>query len=97
MTMSRKMYLAMDGVGYARADIRMREDGELVMLEINPNPGILFKPEHFGPADVTISYDRDGHNGFFERIFRAALLRQQERMLQYSMHNEVTNANLYSV
>lgn len=97
MTMTRKMYLAMNGVGYARADIRMREDGELVMLEINPNPGILFKPEHFGPADVTISYDRDGHNGFFERIFRSALLRQQERTLRYSIHNEVTNANLYSV
>jgi hypothetical protein len=95
--MSRKIYLALGGVGYARADIRMREDGELVMLEINPNPGILFKPEHFGPADVTISYDRDGHHGFFERIFRSAVLRRNERLLQYSISNEVAHADLRSI
>ncbi len=83
--MTRKMYRAMGGVGYARADIRMREDGELVMIEINPNPGILFKPEHFGPADVTITYDQHGHAGFFERIFRSAVLRREERLVRYSV------------
>lgn len=96
MVMTRKMYLALGGAGYARADIRMREDGELVMIEINPNPGILFKPEHLGPADVAMEYDRDGHAGFFQRIFRSAVIRQQERMLRHSS-NEVINANLYSL
>lgn len=95
--MTRRMYLALRGAGYARADMRMRADGELVMIEINPNPGILFKPEHFGPADVAITYDRDGHAGFFERIFRAAVIRQRERMARYSISNEVANADLYSV
>jgi len=95
--MSREIYLALGGVGYARADIRMREDGDLVMIEINPNPGILFKPEHFGPADVTISYERDGHHGFFERIFRSAVLRRNERLLQYSISNEVAHADLRSI
>lgn len=85
MTMTRKMYLALGGVGYARADIRLRADGKLVMIEINPNPGILFKPEHFGPADVTITYDRDGHAGFFERIFRSAMMRREERLVRYAM------------
>jgi len=94
MEMSRKMYLALRGVGYARCDIRMQEDGELVMIEINPNPGILFKPEHFGPADVAMEYDGEGHAGFFRRIFRAAILRQQERWARYSIQNEVTNADL---
>jgi len=97
MEMTYKMYLALQGVGYARCDIRMREDGELVMIEINPNPGILFNPAHFGPADTAIKYDRDGHAGFFERIFRAAVLRQRERTARYSISNEVANANLYSV
>jgi len=79
MAMTLNMYLALKGVGYARCDIRMRRDGELVMIEINPNPGILFKPEHFGPADVAMEYDDEGHAGFFKRIFLAAGLRQQER------------------
>ena len=78
--MLRRMYLAMDGVGYARCDIRMGPDGQLYMIEINPNGGILFKPEDLGPADVMMGYDTDGHNGFLNRIFRSALIRQQERM-----------------
>jgi len=94
MEMTRKMYQALQGVGYARCDIRMREDGELVMIEINPNPGILFKPEHFGPADVAMEYDSGGHAGFFRRIFRVAVLRQKERGARYSIQNEVTNADL---
>jgi len=85
MEMTRAVYMELGCVGYARSDIRMREGGELVMIEINPNPGILFKPEHFGPADVAMEYDSEGHDGFFRRVFRSALLRQSERMAQYSI------------
>ena len=46
-------------------------------------------------SNVAMEYDRDGHAGFFKRIFRSAVLRQHERMVQYSTH-EVFNANLYS-
>lgn len=76
--MSRKMYLAMNGRSYSRCDIRMRPDGELYMLEINPNCGILYSPEELGPADVVMDYDPDGHDGFLERIFRSAILQQRE-------------------
>ena len=75
--MSRKMYLAMEGVGYARCDIRQGPDQKLYMIEINPNCGILFKPEDLGPADVMMEYDQDGHEGFLDRIFRAARIRNQ--------------------
>jgi D-alanine-D-alanine ligase len=77
--MTRKLYLAMNGVGYARADIRMNEASELFMLEINPNNGILYKPEDLGPADIMMEYDPSGHDGFLERIFRSAIIRQQAR------------------
>lgn len=75
--MMRKLYLAMNGVGYARGDIRMGQDGQLYMIEINPNCGILFKPEDLGPADVMMEYDAGGHAGFLDRLFRSALVRQQ--------------------
>lgn len=81
MDMTRNMYIAMHGIGYARADIRMNEAGELFMLEINPNNGILYKPEDLGPADIMMEYDADGHAGFLDRIFRSAMLRQQKRSL----------------
>jgi D-alanine-D-alanine ligase-like ATP-grasp enzyme len=76
---ARRMYLAMDGVGYGRCDIRMNEQGELFMLEINPNGGIMFRPEEYGPADYMILYDPDGYKGFFDRLFRTALVRQKLR------------------
>jgi len=76
---ARRMYLAMGGVGYGRCDIRMNERGELFMLEINPNGGIMFRPEEYGPADYMILYDKDGYKGFFDRMFRVAILRQKMR------------------
>jgi hypothetical protein len=58
----------------------MRENGELVILEINPNGGILYRPEEYGPADYMILFDKDGYYGFFARIFRSALVRQKMRL-----------------
>ena len=77
--MGRRMFLAMQAVGTGRCDIRMNGKGELFMLEINPNSAIMLKPEEYGPADYMILYDRDGYRGFFDRLFRAALIRQKMR------------------
>jgi D-alanine-D-alanine ligase len=80
--LARGMYLAMGVAGYGRCDIRMNEKGELYMLEINPNGGIMFKPEEYGPADYMILYDPQGYKGFFDRVFRSALIRQKMRALE---------------
>jgi D-alanine-D-alanine ligase len=77
--MGRRMFLAMQGMGYGRCDIRMNEKGELFILEINPNGAIMLLPEEYGPADYMILYDKDGYHGFFDRIFRSALIRQKMR------------------
>ena len=76
---AKRMYLAIGGVGYGRCDIRMNEQGELFILEIDPNGGIMFKPEEYGPADYMILYDKDGYKGFFDRLFRSAFVRQKMR------------------
>jgi D-alanine-D-alanine ligase len=73
------MYLAIGGNGYGRCDVRMNARGEIYILEINPNGGILYTPEEYGPADYMILYDKDGYDGFFDRIFRAALVQQKMR------------------
>lgn len=77
--MSRRLFLGMNGSGYGRCDIRMNAAGELFILEINPNCGILYEPELLGPADTVMDYDPDGHAGFLDRIFRAAIVRQRRR------------------
>ena len=73
------MYLASCGTGYGRCDIRVNEQGEIYILEINSNCGILYRPEEYGPADYMILYDKDGYYGFFDRIFRSAIARQKLR------------------
>jgi len=76
---SKKMYLAMNGTGYARVDLRARPSGELVIIEINPNCGILYGPEDRSHADLPISWDKDGHRGFLDRVFRSAILHRKIR------------------
>lgn len=76
----RRMFKAMGIAGYGRCDIRVNEKGELFILEINPNPAIMLKPEEYGPADYMILYDKEGYKGFFDRIFASAKLRQKMRL-----------------
>lgn len=74
---ARRFFLAMDGNGYARVDVRVRPDGEIVILEINPNCGILYYgPDDRSHADLPISWDKEGHAGFLDRIIRAAVKRR---------------------
>jgi len=72
-----RMYKAMDGVSCGRCDMRMNANGELFILEINPNPAIMLAPEEYGPADYMILYDPGGYKLFFERLIRVALLRHK--------------------
>jgi len=75
-----RMFKAMGIVGYGRCDVRMNQEGELFILEINSNPAIMLRPDEYGPADFMILYDKDGYKGFFDRIFRSALIRHKERV-----------------
>jgi D-alanine-D-alanine ligase len=70
-----RMYKAIGGESYGRCDVRMNEQGELFILEINPNPAIMLRPEEYGPADYVILWDEGGYKLFFDRIIRSALAR----------------------
>ncbi|RIK30290.1 MAG: hypothetical protein DCC56_08115 [Anaerolineae bacterium] len=77
---TRQFFLAMQGNGYARIDFRARPNGEIVILEINPNCGILYYgPNDRSHADLPISWDSGGHDLFLERIFRVAIKRRAMR------------------
>lgn len=80
-SMTKKMYLAMGGTGYGRADIRMDKEGNLYMLEMNPSPCVLNMEEDFTSADYMIQEDPGGVEGFLDRIFRSAILRLEMRQM----------------
>jgi len=76
----RRLYLAMGLTGYGRCDVRIDGAGELFVLEMNPNPGIMFPSEEYGPADYMILYDADGYRGFLDRVLAAAVARHEARV-----------------
>lgn len=73
--MSKKLFLQLEGSGYARCDIRMDMRGELHMLEINANCGIFYPKGNEGSADYILVQEASGHREFIERIIRAGFAR----------------------
>jgi len=82
--MSKKIFVALGGVGYGRTDIRVNEKGEPYFLEINPNCGIFYpapveEPDALGSADFVLIHDKMGHERFVEHIIKCALKRAKSR------------------
>jgi D-alanine-D-alanine ligase-like ATP-grasp enzyme len=80
-SMVRKMYVAMGGTGYGRADIRMDQEGNLFMLEMNPSPSVLNTENDYTSGDYMMQDDSGGVDGFLDRIFRSAVLRLEMRKI----------------
>src|SRR5690606_14763493 len=65
------------GNGYARCDYRMDANGDIYMLEINPNCGIFYPPNEPGSADFSLMNDKQmNHTKFMKLIIRSAQRRQ---------------------
>jgi len=77
--MSANLFLGLHGTGYGRCDIRINPDGELFMLEINPQGAIFYPPETPGMADTILRFDPRGHTGFVDLLFRSALARHKRK------------------
>lgn len=71
-TIAKQFFVGLAGTGYGRCDIRMDDQGELFMLEINPNCGLFYPPDAMGSADFILYHDPRGHRHFLDTILRAA-------------------------
>jgi D-alanine-D-alanine ligase len=78
--MSAGLFLGLNGTGYGRCDIRMNDQGDLYMLEINPQGAIFYPPDAPGMADYILRYDPRGHTGFVDLLFRSAVARHKQRI-----------------
>lgn len=86
MDMSRRFFRGLGGTGYGRCDIRMNAEGELFMLEINPNCEAFYPPEDAGSADFILLNDPAGHRGFIDKIIQTALKRQQRNVKKWRIN-----------
>jgi D-alanine-D-alanine ligase-like ATP-grasp enzyme len=97
MEAGRKLFVGLNGISYGRCDMRVDAMGEVFVLEINPNCGILFGLDEPGSADYVLLNDPEGHSGFLERIFKSALARQKRlRSRWYVRHNPERGYALYA-
>eukprot|EP00474_Spongospora_subterranea_P010777 CRZ11235.1 hypothetical protein [Spongospora subterranea] len=62
------------GVGYGRSDLRIDANGNVFMLEINPNCGIFY-PDNDGSADLILANDPIKSIGFAKLMIKAAIQR----------------------
>ncbi len=78
---SARLFVALRGASFGRCDLRVDASGTPFMLEINPNCGVYYPPADAGSADLCLLHDPEGHAGFTRRLIRAALVRQQRRIV----------------
>jgi D-alanine-D-alanine ligase len=76
---SARFFMGMRGASFGRCDIRMDGDGNLYILEINPNCGIYYAPSDPGSADLSLLNDPAGHQGFTDLLIRAGLARHARK------------------
>src|SRR5437870_5858186 len=82
---SKKLFIGLNGAGYGRCDIRMDHNGDLFMLEINPNCDVSYPPQDAGSADLILLNEPEGHKDFFQKIIKAALKRNRRRNNKWSL------------
>jgi D-alanine-D-alanine ligase-like ATP-grasp enzyme len=78
-TQSAAVFGALNGSGYARADFRLSESGELYFLEINPQCAVFYPEGSYGSADDILAGDPVGHAGFLAHMLECAVRRQRAR------------------
>jgi D-alanine-D-alanine ligase-like ATP-grasp enzyme len=96
--MSGRFFTGLSGTGYGRCDIRMNHDGELFMLEINPNCELFYPPGDEGSADFILLNDPAGHKGFIDTIIQSALKRARGHVRKWEVRTgEGGHYGLYAI
>lgn len=74
-----RFFVELKAASFARCDVRVDASGTPYMLEINANCGIYYPPADYGSADICLSLDPAGHEGFTRQLVAAALARHARR------------------
>ena len=72
-----RLFVALNGNGYARFDFRVDQAGALYALDSNANCGLFYPAETPGSADLILQHDPGGLQRFVDLLLRGALKRRQ--------------------
>ncbi len=74
-----RFFVELKAASFGRCDLRVDASGTPYMLEINANCGIYYPPADYGSADICLSLDPEGHEGFTRQLVAAAMARHARR------------------
>lgn len=83
-----KIFKGFNGVGYARLDFRVNEDGDIFFLEINFTCSVFYKDGYEGSADFILKFDEVGQAGFLHHIISEGIARHQRNRKPYRMKGD---------
>ncbi len=80
---AQKIFTAFAGVGYARLDFRVNENGDIFFLEINFTCSVFYEDGYEGSADYILQHEQDGKQGFLQQIIEEGLARHKRKQHKY--------------
>lgn len=93
--MSKKIFIGLRGVGFARLDIRVSREGSPYFLEINPNCGIFYPAGSYGSADMILHHEgiaaghaEKGHTKFLQMLLDAARERWERKQRLFEVRHD---------
>lgn len=80
-----QIFTAFGGVGYARLDFRMDNNGEIYFLEINFTCSAFYENGYEGSADYILNNDPAGKTGFLNQIISEGIARHKAKQKKYQL------------
>lgn len=95
---ARRIFKAFEGVGYARLDFRVKENGEIYFLEINFACSVFYQEGYEGSADYILKHDGVGQAGFLRHIIAEGKARWRRKQKKYEVQgNAIAGFGIHAV
>ena len=91
-----RIFNGFNGVGYARLDFRVNENGDIFFLEINFTCSVFYKDGYEGSAVFVLKYDGIGQEGFLRHMIGEGIARHHRKMKPFIMKgNSIAGFGIY--
>jgi len=92
------IFKGFNGVGYARLDFRLSDEGKLYFLEINFTCSVFYQDGMEGSADYILQFDGIGKQAFLHHIIAEGIARHQRKQKKYIMKgNSIAGYGIYAI
>ncbi len=92
-----KIFRGFRGVGYARMDFRVDNQGHIYFLELNFTCSVFYEDGYEGSADHILNNDEHGKRGFLLNIIREGIARFKRKHKCYEMRgNALSGYGIYA-